>query len=66
MNKAVLLRLQQEGLWTSKQLEMGDGSKRGHQNQSFEEDEKKQEGKPTASRAEDGPSQSKEEMAHYF
>lgn len=66
VNKAVLLRLQQEGLRTTKQLEMGHRSNRGHQNWSFEEDEKKQEGKPTASKAEDRQSQSKQEMLHHF
>lgn len=47
MNKAVLLRLQQEELQTAQQLEMGHKSNRGHQNRSFEEDEKKQEGHST-------------------
>lgn len=45
MNKAVLLRLQQEELKTTQQLEMGHKSNQGHQNRSFEEEEeKKQEG----------------------
>lgn len=66
MNKAVLLRLQQEDLRTTKQLEMGHQSNRGNQNWSFEEDEKKQEGKPTASEAEDRRSQSKQEKVNYF
>lgn len=66
MNKAALFRLQQEHLRTTKQLEMGHGSNRGHQNWSFEEDEKKQEGKPTGSEAEDRRSPSKQEMVHHF
>lgn len=66
VNKAVLLRLQQEDLRTTKQLEMGPESDPGHQNWSFEEDEKKPEGKPTASEAEDRRAQSKQEMVDYF
>ncbi|XP_011616869.1 NPC1-like intracellular cholesterol transporter 1 [Takifugu rubripes] len=66
VNKAVLLRLQQEDLRTTKQLEMGPESNPGHQNWGFEEDEKKPEGKPTASEAEDRRSQSKQEMVNYF
>lgn len=66
MNKAVLLRLQQEDLRTTKQLEMGHQSNGGHQNWSFEEDEKKEEGKPTAGEGEDRRSQSKQEMGDYF
>lgn len=57
MNKAVLLRLQQEDLGTTKQLEMGHDSNQGHQNWSFEEDEKKQE---------DRRSQSKQERVDSF
>lgn len=37
----------------------------GHRNWSYEEDEKKQEGKPRASEAEDRGSQSKEMMDHF-
>lgn len=50
MNKAVLLRLQQEELKTAQQLEMEHKSNQGHQNPSFEEEEeekKKQEGHST-------------------
>lgn len=57
VNKAVLLRLQQEDLGTTKQLEMGHDSNQGHQNWSFEEDEKKQE---------DRWSQSKQERVDSF
>lgn len=66
MNKAVLLRLQQEDLGTTKQLEMGHESNRGHQNWSFEEDEKKREGKATGGEAEDTWPRSKLEKADHF